>query len=70
MEALVKGSGALSRRVYIGRRKKGVGAKGWSVQFGLSLGDLFYDSLSFEHRYKVILSVLTPWLACRVLVQN
>ena len=36
MQALMKGLGELSSRVYIGREKGGgVGAKGWSVQFRL-----------------------------------
>ena len=47
MQALVKGLGALSKRVYIGREKQEVGAKGWSVKVRLSLGDFLYDSLSF-----------------------
>ena len=29
------------------QEKRGVGAKGWSVTFRLSLGDFLYDSLSF-----------------------
>ena len=29
------------------QEKRGVGAKGWSVKFRLSLGDFLYDSLSF-----------------------
>ena len=41
MQALVKGSLALSRRVSIGRETRGVGAKRWSVKFRLCMGNFF-----------------------------
>ena len=47
MQALVKGLGVLSKRVLYRQEKRGVGAKGWSVKFRLSLGDFLYDCLSF-----------------------
>ena len=54
MQALVKGLGALSSRVYKGREKGEVGIKGWSVKFRLSEGDFFTIFLAFN---KVIKSL-------------
>ena len=38
----MKGLGALSSRVYIGREKGEVGIKGWNVKFRLCEGDFFF----------------------------
>ena len=43
----MKGLGAFSSRVYIGREKGGVGIKGWSVKSRLCERDFFYNLLSF-----------------------
>ena len=40
----MKGLGALSSRVYLGREKGEVGIKGWNVKFRLCEGDFFLQS--------------------------